>query len=108
MPLPSSPVNVVVTGGAGFIGSNFVRYWLGAHPEAANVEPLLKLRHVVPGDDDHLLHVVRMALRDQLRPQTTWEKLRVEELPERDQQALAYVCPGVHTAEAARFLFAYL
>jgi len=25
--------NVLVTGGAGFIGANFVRYWLGAHPE---------------------------------------------------------------------------
>ncbi|MFP5318305.1 MAG: dTDP-glucose 4,6-dehydratase [Acidimicrobiia bacterium] len=24
--------NVLVTGGAGFIGSNFVRYWTGAHP----------------------------------------------------------------------------
>jgi len=24
---------LLVTGGAGFIGSNFVRYWLGAHPE---------------------------------------------------------------------------
>ena len=26
-------INVLVTGGAGFIGSNFVRYALGAHPD---------------------------------------------------------------------------
>ncbi len=26
-------VNVLVTGGAGFIGSNFVRYALAAHPD---------------------------------------------------------------------------
>ena len=26
-------VNVIVTGGAGFIGSNFVRYALGVHPD---------------------------------------------------------------------------
>ena len=26
-------VNVVVTGGAGFIGSNFVRFALGVHPD---------------------------------------------------------------------------
>jgi dTDP-glucose 4,6-dehydratase len=26
-------VRLLVTGGAGFIGSNFVHYWLGAHPE---------------------------------------------------------------------------
>ncbi len=25
--------NVLVTGGAGFIGANFVHYWLGAHPQ---------------------------------------------------------------------------
>lgn len=25
-------MNLLVTGGAGFIGANFVRYWLGAHP----------------------------------------------------------------------------
>ena len=31
--MPSSPTNVLVTGGAGFIGSNFVRYALGAHPD---------------------------------------------------------------------------
>ena len=29
----SSRINVLVTGGAGFIGSNFVRYALGAHPD---------------------------------------------------------------------------
>jgi dTDP-glucose 4,6-dehydratase len=26
-------VRILVTGGAGFIGSNFVRYWLGRHPD---------------------------------------------------------------------------
>ena len=25
--------NILVTGGAGFIGSNFVRYFMSAHPE---------------------------------------------------------------------------
>ncbi len=34
MPVPSrlEGVNLLVTGGAGFIGSNFVHYWLDAHP----------------------------------------------------------------------------
>ncbi|MCC7033033.1 MAG: dTDP-glucose 4,6-dehydratase [Acidobacteria bacterium] len=31
--MTSTPTNVLVTGGAGFIGSNFVRYALGAHPD---------------------------------------------------------------------------
>ena len=26
-------MRILVTGGAGFIGSNFVRYWLERHPE---------------------------------------------------------------------------
>ena len=26
-------MNLLVTGGAGFIGSNFVRYWASEHPE---------------------------------------------------------------------------
>ncbi len=30
-------MNILVTGGAGFIGSNFVRYWVDAHPDDAIV-----------------------------------------------------------------------
>jgi dTDP-glucose 4,6-dehydratase len=30
-------LKILVTGGAGFIGSNFIRYFLGAHPESAVV-----------------------------------------------------------------------
>lgn len=29
-----SPRHILITGGCGFIGSNFVRYWLGRHPES--------------------------------------------------------------------------
>ena len=29
-----TPKNLLVTGGCGFIGSNFVRYWLAQHPES--------------------------------------------------------------------------
>ncbi len=31
-PVPSAPPNLLITGGAGFIGSNFTRYWLERHP----------------------------------------------------------------------------
>jgi putative heme-binding domain-containing protein len=48
---------------------------LGTHPEPANIRPLLDLRHRVPLDDTHLLHMVRMALRDQLRTPAAWQHL---------------------------------
>lgn len=39
---------------------------LGRHPRAENLKPLLDLWASTPADDTHLIHVVRMALRDQL------------------------------------------
>jgi putative heme-binding domain-containing protein len=80
---------------------------LGAHPQAENVAPLLELRHRVPGDDTHLLHAVRMALRDQLRHGETWQ-LDLARLPDKDQRAIADVCPGVHNPQASEFLFTVL
>lgn len=32
------PTNILVTGGAGFIGSNFVHYWLKEYPTKSNSE----------------------------------------------------------------------
>ncbi|MCC6418896.1 MAG: c-type cytochrome [Gemmataceae bacterium] len=81
---------------------------LGRHPRAENVRPLLDLRHAVPAEDTHLLHVVRMALRDQLRLAAAWQQVRAEKLSERDARALADVCSGVPSAEAAHFLLAHL
>jgi putative heme-binding domain-containing protein len=81
---------------------------LGRHPGAKNVRPLLDLRHQVPADDTHLLHVVRMALRDQLRSADAWPQLAGEAWNERDRQAIADVALGVPSAEAAAYLMGYL
>ena len=51
---------------------------LGRHPDPENIRPLLDLRQQVPADDTHLLHVVRMALRDQLRAAAHWDRCRGE------------------------------
>jgi putative heme-binding domain-containing protein len=77
---------------------------LGSHPAAANVRPLLDLEYRIPADDTHLRHVVRMALRDQLRPAATWSTLAMAAWSERDARALADVCPGVPSGQAAAFL----
>jgi putative membrane-bound dehydrogenase-like protein len=81
---------------------------LGRHPDAANLRPLLALRHAVPAADTHLLHVVRMALRDQLVPPATWAWVRAESWNERDARALADVTLGVPSPEAADYLLRHL
>jgi putative heme-binding domain-containing protein len=81
---------------------------LGRHPSANNVRPLLDLRHAVPKEDTHLLHVVRMALRDQLQSADAWPQLAGETWNERDRQAIADVALGVPSAEAAAYLMAHL
>ncbi len=83
---------------------------LGAHPHEDNLEPLLKLRARISNDDTHLLHAVRMAIRDQLRAElpVVVVVLTATGFSEKDQQYIADVCPGVHTDAAAQFLSGYL
>jgi putative heme-binding domain-containing protein len=81
---------------------------LGRHPEAANIRPLLDRRHVVPAEDTHLLHVVRMALRDQFYPPETWKHVDLISWDERDARAVADVVLGLPTAEGAQFLLDHL
>jgi putative heme-binding domain-containing protein len=87
---------------------------LGAHAAVESVAPLLRLRHqlgekeAVDQDDTHLLHVVRMALRDQLRLESAWSKLPAADWKEKDYRAIADVCLGVHNTPSAEFLKDYL
>jgi putative heme-binding domain-containing protein len=80
---------------------------LGRHPAPDDLRPLLDLRAAVPADDTHLLYVVRMALRDQFLKASAWDGLP-KDLSERDARAIADVCPGVHTPEAAAYLLKHL
>jgi putative heme-binding domain-containing protein len=81
---------------------------LGQHPDPQNIRPLLSLRQGTPADDTHLLHMARMALRNQLRTKSTWAALANLGLSERDERDLADVAPGVHTLESARFLVEHI
>jgi putative heme-binding domain-containing protein len=80
---------------------------LGRHPDPGNLRPLLDLRSKVPADDTHLLHTVRMALRNQLRPPDHWTKLP-DPLPETDARAIADVAPGLATPQAGAYLVRHL
>jgi putative heme-binding domain-containing protein len=77
---------------------------LGRHPGLSNIKPLLALRQSAPRDDTHLIHVARMALRDQLLESDVWPQLEKLALAERDRRDLADVATGVHTTGAAAFL----
>ena len=77
---------------------------LGRHPALSNIKPLLALRQSAPQDDTHLIHVARMALRDQLQQSDVWPQLEKLALSERDRRDVADVATGVHTTGAAAFL----
>jgi putative heme-binding domain-containing protein len=79
---------------------------LGRHPSPDNLLPLLDLRREAPAQDTHLIHVVRMALRDNLLPADAWKV--VATLPPERRSALAEVALGVPSPEAAAFLLAWM
>jgi putative heme-binding domain-containing protein len=81
---------------------------LGRHPAPHYVRPLLDLEHRVPADDTHLLHVVRMALRDTLQMQSDWTSYLGARWSEYDVRAIADVATGAPTPAAADFLLRYL
>jgi len=81
---------------------------LGAHPDLANIQPLLALRQSTAEDDTHLIHVVRMALRDQLKTAEVWPRLETPGLNERDRRDLADVATGVASPAAAAFLLDHI
>jgi putative heme-binding domain-containing protein len=77
---------------------------LGSHPDPLNIRPLLTLLHNTSADDTHLTHVVRMALRDQLKDDQAWLQLKELKLSGLERRAIADVATGVPSAAAAAFL----
>ena len=81
---------------------------LGSHPSRENIRPLLALRRKTATDDNHLIHVARMALRDQLKTADMWKGLATLRLSEQDRRDIADVALGVPSVESGAFLLAYL
>lgn len=77
---------------------------LGRHPDPAHLRPLLDARRAADPSDTHLVHVIRMALRDQLRADSAFRG----DWSESDRRLLADVAPGVPTVDSARFLLDHL
>jgi putative heme-binding domain-containing protein len=81
---------------------------LGLHADAVNVRPLLEVIERVPAGDSHLLHTVRIALRNQLRPDQTWKHVASETWSEKHARTLADVALGVPSPESARYLLPHI
>ncbi|MEN9574873.1 MAG: hypothetical protein RL514_2728 [Verrucomicrobiota bacterium] len=77
---------------------------LAVNPHPDNLPPLLALQKLVPAEDTHLAHVVRMALREQLRQPGAFAQLSGEKLPAADARAFAALATSLTNAEAATFL----
>ncbi len=82
---------------------------LARHPATENIPLLAKLWAETPAEDTHLIHVTRMALRDQLLPEGAYDEVTplVAREPALAEQ-LANVSLGVPTEAAARFVLAQL
>jgi hypothetical protein len=81
---------------------------LGAHPAPENFAPLLALLRRASEQDDHLIHAVRIALRDHLRVPNvagalTLDKMSADEL--RPLLDIMLAVPGEQTALARLALF---
>ena len=84
---------------------------LGRHPQIANVRPLTELWDKTSVADTHLIHVVRMALRDQLASIDMYTAIERAGIPgdNRELRAkLAEVSLGIPNADAARFILDHL
>jgi putative heme-binding domain-containing protein len=81
---------------------------LAAHPDYANIRPLLDLRERVPAQDSHLTYVVRKALRDQLNSEDNFRRLTETTLPDKTTAVIADVALGVPSATSGAFLINYV
>jgi len=81
---------------------------LGRHPEPKSVAPLLALWNTTPAEDTHLVHVVRMALRDHVAAPGMIAALGdLAQQPEAARR-LVEVSLGAATPEAADYVLAAL
>ena len=80
---------------------------LGRHPMAENVAPLLHLRETAPTNDEELIYVSRVALRNQLMSDQIFDSVKGN-WDKADQAAVVDVALGTKNKACAVFLLDYL
>ena len=81
---------------------------IGRHEMSQNVPWLLRLRAREDAEDEALVYMTRLALRNQLLADSTFNAVAASNLSEEDQRAIADVCIGINTAASGSFLVSYL
>ncbi len=81
---------------------------VGQHPNFAHIRPLLDLRRTVNPSDSQLMHVARMALRNQLAVEGNLSRLQNGSLNEIDAMIVADAAAAIKLAEAASFLMQHV
>lgn len=81
---------------------------LGQHPTFDGLKALIKLRQQVPAQDNHLLHMVRMTLRDHLKSKAVMKQVFKHDWSEDDSKSLVDVVSGVHDSPSATLALKHL
>jgi putative heme-binding domain-containing protein len=81
---------------------------LGRHPRVENIRPLLAARKAAQPEDGHLVHTIRMALRDQLESTPVVHGIAALKLNEDEERGLADVIAGVKNPDVGGLVMAYL
>jgi HEAT repeat protein len=81
---------------------------LGRHTAVTNLPPLLNALRSAPAEDTHLVHTLRMALRDNLQGDGVIESLSPEKMRKEDAAAVTGVLVGIGTPAAAELLLRQL
>jgi putative heme-binding domain-containing protein len=81
---------------------------LGLHRRPENVGPLLTALENTPVEDNHLVHTIRIALRDHFVDGGVLAKFTANDLKESTSRNVAAIAVAAPTASAADFLVAHL
>ncbi len=81
---------------------------MAAHPTAEHLSALLAFRHGLPLADNHIVHAVRLAIREQLRAKDIMQIVTTKKWAEKDHRAIADVCRSMKSEAAAEYLRGFL
>ncbi|MEX2188427.1 MAG: PVC-type heme-binding CxxCH protein [Pirellulales bacterium] len=81
---------------------------LGLHRNAEDVPALLAALKQTPAEDNHLVHTIRMALRDHFLEAGVLAKFGESKLDEETSRTVAAIAVAAPTSNAADFLVAHL